>query len=274
MTKMTSRKLRAILEDRLRNENYRMSYNRDKDRFRVEWKDTKQGINVTLPSVIAKYNERGERAIDELVAHLEEALKIMKQEVRLHGMEQHIYPVIRSTSFPTKTNDDALLITKEHTAETRIFFALDLGKSYRLIDEMLLEQESWTEERLIETAMFNMRSLAISYKEDEVQSNRFYFVAPSDGYAASRILNESFLQEMKGKATGDLAVAVPHQDVLIVADIVNDTGYDVLAQMTMKFFAEGNIPITSLSFIYDKGELEPIFILAKSRRIDKRDDRK
>jgi len=271
---MTSRKLRAILEDRLRNENYRMSYNRDKDRFRVEWKDTKQGINVTLPSVIAKYNERGERAIDELVAHLEEALKIMKQEVRLHGVEQHIYPVIRSTSFPTKTNDGTPLITKEHTAETRIFFALDLGKSYRLIDATLLEQENWTEERLIETAMFNMRSLAISYKEDEVQSNRFYFVAPSDGYAASRMLNESFLQEMKRKATGDLAVAVPHQDVLIVADIVNNTGYDVLAQITMKFFAEGNIPITSLSFIYDEGELEPIFILAKSRRIDKRDDRK
>lgn len=263
--------MRSILENRLKNEQYRTSYNRDKDRFRIEWKDTKQGINVSLPGVIAKYNERGEQAIEELIAHLEEALKLMKQEVQLDGMEQHIFPVIRATSFPTETKDGASLITKEHTAETRIFFAIDLGKSYRLIDETLLEREGWSKERLIETAMFNMRSLKIDYKEDEVQDNRFYFVAPTDGYAASRILNESFLQEMKQKAKGDLAVAVPHQDVLIVADLINDTGYDVLAQITMKFFAEGNIPITSLSFIYEDEKLEPIFILAKGRRIDKND---
>src|SRR5699024_5538150 len=163
--KMTSRKMRSILENRLKNEQYRTSYNRDKDRFRIEWKDTKQGINVSLPGVIAKYNERGEQAIEELIAHLEEALKLMKQEVQLDGMEQHIFPVIRATSFPTETKDGASLITKEHTAETRIFFAIDLGKSYRLIDETLLEREGWSKERLIETAMFNMRSLKIDYKE-------------------------------------------------------------------------------------------------------------
>ena len=32
-----------------------------------------------------------------------------------------------------------------------------------------------------------------------------------------------------------MAVAVPHQDVLIIADIRNDTGYDILAQITMGF---------------------------------------
>ncbi|OZU89680.1 DUF1444 domain-containing protein [Virgibacillus indicus] len=263
--KMNSIKLKKILEDRLANENYRTSFNRDKDTFRIEWKESKQGITITLPNVVAKYNQRGEVAIDELIDHITEALRIMNKEYNLTGMEKNIYPVIRATSFPTETKSGAKLVCKDHTAETRIFYALDMGKSYRLIDEALLENEGWTKERIDEIATFNVRSLSIDFKEDRVADNDFYFVASQDGYDASRILNEAFLEEMKANAKGDLAVAVPHQDVLIIADIQNKTGYDILAQMTMKFFAEGRIPITSLSLIYEDKKLEPIFILAKNR---------
>src|SRR5699024_12044008 len=101
---------------------------------------------------------------------------------------------------------------------------------------------------------FNLRSLDNDYKKDTVADNDFYFVATQDGYDASRILNEAFLEEMLANSKGELAVAVPHQDVLIFADIRNKAGYDILAHMTMIFFAEGRIPITSLSFIYRSEE--------------------
>lgn len=267
--KMTSLKMKKIMEERLSNPDYNTSYNRDKDAFRVEWKTTKKGMSITIPNVIAKYNERGDEAVEELVEHVTEALRIMNEDQQLTGMEKHIYPVIRSTSFPTETKAGTKLITKEHTAETRIYYALDLGKSYRLIDEPLLEKENFSPERLNEIATFNLRSLKIDMKKDRVAENDFYFVAHQDGYDASRILNEAFLEEMKANSKGELAVAVPHQDVLIFADIQNKTGYDILAQMTMKFFAEGRIPITSLSFIYDDKKLDPVFILAKNRPEEK-----
>lgn len=263
--KMTSLKMKKILQERLSNEEFRTSYNRDKDTFRIEWKDTGQGMTITLPNVISKYNERGEAAIDDLEEHVTEALKIMHEEHHLTGMEKSIFPVIRSTSFTTETNSGKQLIYKEHTAETRIYYALDLGKSYQLIDESMLEDEGWTNERIDEIASFNIRSLDTGYKQDTVADNDFYFVAKQDGYDASRILNEAFLEEMLANAKGELAVAVPHQDVLIFADIQNKAGYDILAQMTMKFFAEGRIPITSLPFIYENKTLEPVFILAKNR---------
>ena len=57
-------------------------------------------------------------------------------------------------------------------------------------------------------------------------------------------------------------------DVCIIADIQNNTGYDVLAQMAMSFFSNGHIPITALSFLYEDGELEPIFILGKNKKRD------
>lgn len=98
-----------------------------------------------------------------------------------------------------------------------------------------------------------------------MRDNKYYFIATQDGYDASRILNQAFLEEMKANSRGDLVIGVPHQDVLIVADIVNDTGYDVLAQITMNFFTEGRIPITSLALIYEDKKLEPVFIMAKNK---------
>jgi len=257
--------MKRILQERLKNDKYRTSYNRDKDTFRIEWKESKQGITISLPGVVGKYNERGDEAIDELEDHVTEALRIMNQDYQLTGMEKQIYPVIRSTSFPTETKSKKQLVFKDHTAETRIFYALDLGKSYRLIDEELLNKEGWTKEHIDEIGAFNIRSLSTEPKKDRVADNDFYFVATQDGYDASRILNEAFLEEMKANMKGEMAVAVPHQDVLIIADVENKTGYDILAQMTMKFFAEGRIPITSLPFIYENKKLEPIFILAKNK---------
>lgn len=262
---MTSLKLKKILEERLANPEYRTSYNRDKDTFRIEWKATHKGMTVTLSHVVAKYNHRGTIAIDELENHITEALRIMNHSYELKGMEKNIYPVIRSTSFPVNTKANTALITKEHTAETRIYYAIDLGKSYQLIDKPMLEREAWTLKHINEIALFNIRSLDYQYKLDEVAGNAFYFVSSQDGYDASRILNEAFLEEMKANTQGEMAVAVPHQDVLIIADIRNKMGYDILAQMTMKFFTEGRIPITSLPFIYEDKKLEPIFIMAKNR---------
>lgn len=263
--RMNSLQMKRILEQRLQNPEWTTSFNRDKDIFRVEWTETRQGISITIPNVIAKYDQRGEEALDDLEYHVKEALKIMNESHELSGEEKNIFPVIRATSFPKKTKAGKQLAYTDHTAETRVYYALDLGRTYKLIDTEMLEQENWTIDRIKEVATFNIRSLTTELKKDTVADNDFYFMASKDGYDASRILNESFLEEMKVNSKGELAVAVPHQDVLIFADIQNEMGYDILAQMTMKFFAEGRVPITSLPFLYEEKKLEPIFILAKNR---------
>ena len=45
----------------------------------------------------------------------------------------------------------------QHTAETNIYYALDLGKSYRLIDESMLKQMNATAQQVKEMALFNVR---------------------------------------------------------------------------------------------------------------------
>lgn len=263
---MDSKKMRKMLEEKLQHPNRKFIFDREKDTLRIESKETGRGITVALPGIIAKWHEQKEKAIDETVYYVVEGLNAMEEKAQLSGKERNIYPVIRSTSFPAEAEEGVPFFFDDHTAETRIYYALDMGKTYRLIDKRIIEKEGWEESQIRETALFNLRSLPEEFKKDEVAGNLFYFLNSNDGYDASRILNDRLLGQMKDKVEGTLAIAVPHQDVLIVADVRNDTGYDILAQMTMSFFASGRVPITALSFLYEEGELEPIFILGQNKK--------
>ena len=263
---MDSRKMRKELENRLQHPDRTFSYDREKDQLRIENITTGRGITIALPGIVAKWQDQKEKAIDEVVYYVSEGLNAMESQLELSGKEKNIFPVIRSTSFPTEAEEGVPFLYDDHTAETRIYYALDLGTTYRLIDSKLLKKEGWSAGQIRETALFNVRSLSVKIKEDRVAENTFYFLNTNDGYDASRILNTSFLNEMKKRMKGTMTVAVPHQDVLIIADVENNTGYDILAQMTMSFFASGRVPITALSFLYEDGELEPIFILGKTKK--------
>lgn len=270
---MDNRKLKQILSKRLENKDRKINYDREKATLRIEHLSTGKGITISLAGIVAKWHDRTtarekNAVIDEVVYYVEHGLTAMEEKIQFQGRERDIYPVIRSTSFPEQTAAETKLLFDEHTAETRIYYAIDLGNTYRLIDEKLLNCAGWTKEQIRETALFNVRSLPVNFKEDIVSDNIFYFLNTKDGYDASRILNTQLLEQMADQIEGTMAVAVPHQDVLIVADLRNDTGYDILAQMTMSFFADGNIPITALSFIYEQEKLEPIFILGKNKRRD------
>lgn len=264
--KMTSLKMKNILSERLQRKNWTIEYDHKSEQLRIEDKETNKGITISMPTIVSKWEDRKEKAIDEIVYYVEEALKVMSGEQNLTGKEKSIFPVLRSSSFPTETNDGKKLLSEEHTAEARIYFALDLGTSYRLIDLPLIELEGWTEERVKEVARFNIRSLHCNFKKDEVAGNLFYFINTNDGYDASRILNDSLLEQMQGRIEGTMTIAIPHQDVLIFGDIRNEQGFNILGQMTMHFFAEGRVPITALPFLYENKELEPIFVLAQNKR--------
>lgn len=266
MSTIKAKELVAILKDRLGETHYEWKLENKTNKLRIDQRSTGKGMDLSLGDVLTKYDERKDKAIDEVVYTIEQTFEALKAE-KEQGFKDisNVYPVIRSGSFPKKSKEGQPFLTSEHTAETVIYYALDLGTTYRLIDESMLSQLGVPAERVKESARFQVRKLPTHVKKDEVGGNIFYFLNENDGYDASRILNDAFLKEMESQVEGDMTVSVPHQDVLIIGDIRNNTGYDVLAQMTMHFFTVGAVPITSLSFIYEDGKLEPIFILAKNR---------
>lgn len=263
--RMSIPKIRKILEERLASPDRTISYHRKNEELRISNKGSKSGVTISLTETISKWEEKREKAIDEVVYYVNEALDAYQREITLIGNEKNIYPVIRSASFPMNTKADIPFIRDEHTAETAIYYALDLGNAYRLIDEKMLQEAGWNKKQIQEIARFNLRSLDYPLKKDTVAGNDFFFLNTNDGYDASRILNETFIKDMQQKAAGDLVLSIPHNDVLILADIQNKRGYEVLSQINMSFYTSGVTPITPLSFIYKDGTFEPIFIMVHSR---------
>ncbi|MCT8137329.1 DUF1444 family protein [Anaerobacillus sp. CMMVII] len=257
--------LKRELEKRLQHPNRRISYDRDEQRLRIEDINLNKGVTLSVSKLAAKWAEKKEQAIDEAVHYLESALEAMATPVSLKGNEKNIFPVIRSTSFPTHSGDEKELVFDEHTAETRVYYAIDRGVTFTLLTREMLEEEQLEQSKIKEMALFNIRSLKTDAKIDVVAGNTFYFINQNDGYDASKILNEQLLKQYATAAEGELAIAVPHQDVLIIADIKNETGYDVLGQMVFSFFSSGRTPITALPFIYENGKFEPVFILAQKK---------
>lgn len=263
---MNSKQLVELLKQKLTNPAFTWQHDEKTDRVRLHHKVLNKGMEISLPEILSKYEMKKDKAINEVVYTISQTFEAMEQETQgLDRSTSHIYPVIRSTSFPVKSNEGHDLVVTDHTAETRIFYALDLGKTYRLLDVNMLIEMNVSDSDVKEAARFQIRKLSTDLKEDHVAGNIFYFLNANDGYDATRILNEQFLKDMQSKIEGDMTLSVPHQDVLIIGDIRNEAGYDVLAQLTMHFFTTGKVPITSLSFIYEDGELEPIFIMAKNR---------
>jgi uncharacterized protein YtpQ (UPF0354 family) len=227
-----------------------------------------KGLLVTLDDLFRKVEEEPKEEkkwIADLVQRIQATLKATQVEQKLEGKEGRIYPVLRHPSTPNSTNDGMAFISREHTAESVIYYALDLGTSYVLIHQNHLREAGWTEEKLHELAIHNLSQLDSTPKMDQVGENEFYFISRGDGYSASRVLNPKLLEWMERKVSGTLGVSFPHQDVLVFADIKDKKGYQVLSQIAMDFSVRGDIPISSIPYVCENGELEPYMTVSTSR---------
>ncbi|GAA0379845.1 DUF1444 family protein [Bacillus horti] len=267
---MDAKALKEHLSKQFNDRNWSYKWDTQKDIYELQIPDKQEPVEVSVPKLLQRIKEeqnKAERIVDETIHSIQlmfESVEARKTK-KLSEQQEHIYPVMRSTSFPTEAPSGLKLVHDEHSAESRIYYALDLGQSYSLIDDSMLTASDWTKQELKERALFNLRRLSNEAKVDTVAGNDFYFISTTDGYAASRILNQTLLNEYQQKVKGDLCIAIPHQDVLIFADLRNEAGYDVLGQMGFQFYTSGQLPITALPFQYKDGQLEPIFILAKRK---------
>jgi uncharacterized protein YtpQ (UPF0354 family) len=158
--KMDSRKMKSELEQRLARKDRLITYDREKDQLRFESKVSGKGITVALPGIIAKWHSEKEKAIDEVVYYIEEGLRAMEDDIQLTNHEKKIFPIIRSTSFPSEAEEGVPFLVDDHTAETKIYYAYDQGSTYRLIDSRIMAKEGWEAKRIKEIALFNVRSLS------------------------------------------------------------------------------------------------------------------
>lgn len=184
-----------------------------------------------------------------------EGISVRRQ---IRGQEHAIYPVLRHRSF-SKSDRAKTAILRPHTAETVLLYALDYGSGYTLIEQQMAAEGGWSLEQLHTYAMDNLRKLPLKQvRTQQVGPHFIHFISPTDGYAASRVLLTEVLEQYDQQKRGRfLGVAIPHQDVCILADLADESGGQLLARLTYDFASKGPVPITPIPFLYENSELVP-----------------
>lgn len=201
---------------------------------------------------------------------MEEMIKEYGNEIKIKKNMPKIYPVIRHLSFLKEKGTHPMY--RNHSPETIIVYGIELPFGYMVITEGQGKEEGITEEELYAQAIHNLSTLDVSYKIDQLGENVFYFFSYEDSYSASRILNSQLMSQMKDKIKGKMGVAIPHQDVLIIADLRDGKGASALSQIAFDFAMQGDTPISPLPFMFEGEMLEPyIAIRHKKSRHLKRD---
>lgn len=264
MEKDEQAKLREALEASLNLDKWRVEQKEAK--WRIVSKADARMLELPVHELEAQLHQTEDRQektrlIEAFAARVVRTLPVTEQPADLHEGRHRIYPIVRSASVQAEGETGRRLLSSEHTAETRVFYVLDFGESYVIIDEEMAAAANVTNEEVRRWAMHNLRKLPNEPKMDFVADNQFYFFS-QDYYAASRLLNRKLLADMQKKMKGEMAVAVPHQEVLIMADLRNSAGYNIMGQMVMKFYSEASIPITPLPMTVERDlELTPIVVL-------------
>lgn len=248
----------------LANEPYRYDFKNETGTLKISDTRSTNAVTLQLGELVKQVEQKGAIALEKQVYYITNSFKAAQTTKQVHEHQTELFPVIRSSSFPRETKTGERFITTDHTAETRIYYVIDLGNTYRLLTTK--DTNHLSAEQIKQQAQLNLNQKEIPLKKDTVAGNTFYFVRTNDGYDASRLLNTAFMKKMENEAKGQIVVAVPHQDVLLLVDVVNDAGYDVIGHLTLDFYASGPVPITTLAFEYAAGHLTPVFILAKNKQ--------
>lgn len=239
----------------------------NKSFYTVNFKGYKANINLEnfIVRLDDEKSDKSDKLVYDFIYHITNNLKAQNNFENLNISKNiflsNCYPILRSTSFGKNNNET--LITSKHTNETKIFYSLDLGANYRILSAEILNKFNITKEELMFNANKNLKNLPLKYNTDFVAGNTFYFLNAKDGYDGSRLLNEDILKYFYNKIGSSYYIGLPHQDTLIIADIKNKKGLEILQKMMVHFFTEGRVPITTITFKYDNKTLESLFIFVE-----------
>ena len=242
---------------------------REKDNsiFILEYNNHRAKIDIDsfIRKLGDKKSEKSDKKVEEFIYYIVNNFtaqdNVSLDDITKEELVDKVYPVVRSTGF--NKDNKQYLVKYPHTNETDIYLAYDFGKGYKLLDKTFLEKLSLSLDEVFEFAKRNLENLPLKYNLDEVEGNKFYFLNAKDGYDGARVIDKNILDYFYKKIGESYYLGLPHQDVLIIADIKNKKGLEILQKMMVHFFTEGTVPITTITFKYDGEKLESYFIFVE-----------
>jgi uncharacterized protein YtpQ (UPF0354 family) len=134
-----------------------------------------------------------------------------------------------------------------------IVYAEDSPKNIRYVTPKDLEEIKIEQKQLRELATENLKRLLP--KIERRGTNGLYMLTAGGNYEASLLLLDSIWNDGQMDVLGDIVVAVPTRDLLLVTGSQDQEGIEKVTQIVKKSFSEGfSYRLTQKLFVYRNGK--------------------
>jgi uncharacterized protein YtpQ (UPF0354 family) len=147
------------------------------------------------------------------------------------------------------------LVVEDLNPDLVILYAEDSPKSFRYLKPEDLERAQIEQGKLRALACENLRR--VLPKIGWHGTNGLYMVTAGGNYEASLLLLDSVWSGGKSNVQGDLVVAIPARDLLLVTGSGDPQGIKRMRQAVKKAYSGGSYKLTSKLFVFHNGKLDP-----------------
>lgn len=134
------------------------------------------------------------------------------------------------------SNDDSPVF-KDFTTGLAIFYAMDMGNKYQLIQNRHLST-TITQESLHAAALTNMEREVANRTEVHGDPSGTMMLANGGNFEAAMLLADGLWEKLRDVFKDEICVAVPARDLLFIAGKNNPAGREGLRAVVRRFFDE------------------------------------
>lgn len=139
-----------------------------------------------------------------------------------------------------------------------IAFVVDEPERYSYINQSVMERWQVCEEDLLAVALTNLRAISLQLQcHQEGEGKRAVFTFENhDGYDASRLLLGRMMVEVSAQVAGQIVVAIPHRDALMVFGDADPEFVDSMSDQVERNFEVHSYPITAELLTFVNGDAD------------------
>lgn len=152
-----------------------------------------------------------------------------------------------ATKFPEHVYEDL-------NADLIILYAEDSPKNIRYVGPKDLEDAHIERKELRTLACENLKRLLP--KIERHGTNGLFMMVAGGDYEASLLLLDSIWVDIKKEVHGDVVVAIPSRDLLIVTGSEDSQGIEKVKKIVEDSFAKGAYRLTKKLFVFREGKLD------------------
>jgi uncharacterized protein YtpQ (UPF0354 family) len=146
------------------------------------------------------------------------------------------------------------IVYEDLNSDLVILYAEDSPKNIRYLSPKDLETAQIDRKGLRRLACENLKRLLP--KIERHGANGLFMVTAGGDYEASLLLLDSIWGDMRKEVRGDVVIAIPCRDLLLVTGSEDGQNLDKMKQMVQKSFQDGSYRLTTKLFIMREGQFE------------------